>query len=1276
MRNKRKLRRTGVSRRLGIVGTVSLLAGLVAVPSVIPGVAGAKNVNESSGEIVCDGPQGVLGSTAPITGYHNINNWDVTWMVNGVDAADLTGVQAGDIVSVSIAGYSTNSPVHIGTDEIIGESGSGGNGSIDKVWTASGTGTSNATFDDGSATGIASSNIGGTVSVSTEDQAGVQYLLVDRIAQTLTFPPIMNNDGQFNFSISDIVFNGNGTASCNIPAAAQSFTVRGIPIPKAPTPATDRAAVDAYYSAEADADTNTMHTVSIDVLANDADPDGAGPDAYADLDITQIIVPPLNGTVDCGALPGDGPCLYTPNDGYSGTDVFSYEVVDAGGLTAIATVVVTVHGNGAPVAVGASEMVPYGSPVGTPINFALTGDTDPDGDGLVYNTTLIDGPTPGVGTVTMNGDGTYTWTPTDDTYEGMVTFTYEVCDDHALVVPATETGVDDGVAPRCVLAEVVLYVGDNQPPLVTNDETIVDSWYSVDTSIDGTDAAETVTDAGHSVTIDVLGNDSDPDLPGSIAAPGLTIIQAGVLNIVTLTFDSGVSANGGTVVINADGTITYTAPDGFEGIDGFIYEVEDVSGAKSIASVQIGVIANQAPVATPDSFTGTFGTDVAGSVAANDLELDGETLVYNTTPVVAPVNGTVVLAADGTFTYTPNAGFAGLDSFTYEVCDDHFLIGGDTPGLPAPRCRQAVVTLNVVNTPPTALVDNAATTEDLPVDIDLLVNDFDAEDTPGGLALTVTSVETTSLMGGTVVDNGDGTVTYTPADGFCGLDSFGYTIEDSGGLPGGAVALVVVSCDEVPNAEDDSANTSFNTAVDISYTTNDSDTEDGTPALDSFDAASTEGGVVVDNGDGTFGYTPAADFCGVDSFNYAVIDSNGQTDTATVTIHVTCMNDDEDGDGIPDWVEVIICGTTTCADGTEDTDGNGIPDWTEIIICGAAGCVDTGDDSDGDGIPDWVEIIVCGTTTCATGAEDTDGDGIPDWVEVLLCGTTTCAGADDDSDGDGIPDWIEIIICGSATCADGTEDSDGDGVPDWIEIIICGSATCANAEDDSDGDGIPDWIEVTVCGTATCLDPSTDTDGDGIPDWVEVIICGTATCADGTEDTDGNGIPDWQEIATCGEAGCMLDYLRTKTVGSCSNTATFTIPGTLEYDIPNGFRSNTDIRIYMFSEPVLLYSGVLPDSGKVSLAIPAGVTPGKHKFMVIGVDDITGSVKIDGCSRNGVLPGAAVAGAVQAPAAATGTKTAVTGARVTSIVIAGSALVGAGLCLFLLGRRRRRTGAA
>ena len=1147
---KRKWGRAGVSPGKALLGSAALLAGLVAMPAIAPGVAGAKTIDEASGEIVCDGPSGVLGSDAPITGYHNINDWKVVWMVNGVDAADLTTVIPGDVVSVRIEGYATNSPVHVTEDEIIGESGTGGDSSMTKTVTADATTTSNATFDVNQTTASA----GGSSTVPTEDQLGVQYLLVSQINTTLTFPPIENNDGQFNFTLSDVAFTDAGTATCVIPPAAKTFTVRGIPIPKFPIPTTDRATVDAFYSAEADADTNTPHAVEIDVLANDNDPDGLGPAVTDDLDIKSIVVPPLNGTVDCGTLPGDGPCTYTPNDGFSGTDVFSYEIVDVDGQSSVGYAVITVVGNNAPAAVGASEMVPYGSPAGTPVSFALA-DTDPDGDNLVYNTTLVSGPNPATaGTIALAADGTYTYTPIDDTYEGEVTFSYEVCDDHMLAVAAGgETGQTDQLAPRCSVGTVTLYVGENQPPLVADDMGTVDSWYPTDTGIDGTDAAETVTDSGHTITIDVLANDSDPDRPASVTAPGLTITDAGVINMATLTFESGVSANGGTVVVNADGTIDYTPAPGFEGTDAFVYTVEDATGAKSTAAVTITVVANQAPIAMDDMLTGTAGADVMGDLAANDVELDGETLVYNTTPVTAPSNGTVVIAADGTYTYTPNAGFSGTDVFVYEVCDDHALTGGPSAGTAAPRCRQATVTIELGNTPPVA--------------------------------------------------------------------------------------------------EDDSANTAFNTVATIDLLNNDSDAEDTTPTVQSVEATSAEGGTVVQNADGTATYTPKAGFCGVDSFDYTVVDTAGKTDTATVQVLVGCQLDDTDGDGIPDWVEVIMCGTTTCGDVTTDTDGDGIPDWVEIMMCGTATCAnpDDGTDTDGDGIPDWVEIIVCGTSTCSDGTEDTDGDGIPDWVEVLMCGTVSCADTDTDTDGDGIPDWIEIIMCGTATCASGDTDTDGDGVPDYIEIAICG--------------------------TATCLDSSTDSDGDGIPDWIEYTICGTATCADGTEDTDGNGIPDWQEIATCGSAGCMLDYLRTKPFASCTNTASFTIPGTFEYDIPNGFRSNTDIRIFMYSDPVLLYSGPLPDTGKVTLSIPSGTVAGKHKFVVIGVDDITGEVKIDGCVKMGELPKSSVLGATQTNSTGTSTGTStpstVTGSSLTTPLLLGAgALVLVGGALMLLRRRR------
>ncbi len=89
------------------------------------------------------------------------------------------------------------------------------------------------------------------------------------------------------------------------------------------------------------------------------------------------------------------------------------------------------------------------------------------------------------------------------------------------------------------------------------------------------------------------------------------------------------------------------------------------------AEESAGVTEPSAPVAAPDSYTTTEGTAVQGNVLQNDVDQDNDIseLTVNPTPASPPANGTVTINENGDFTYTPNAGYVGQDSFKYEVCD-------------------------------------------------------------------------------------------------------------------------------------------------------------------------------------------------------------------------------------------------------------------------------------------------------------------------------------------------------------------------------------------------------------------------------------------------------------------------------------------------------------------------------------------------------------------------------------------------------------------------------
>jgi PKD repeat protein len=183
------------------------------------------------------------------------------------------------------------------------------------------------------------------------------------------------------------------------------------------------------------------------------------------------------------------------------------------------------------------------------------------------------------------------------------------------------------------------------------------------------------------------------------------------------------------------------------------------------------------------------------------------------------------------------------------------------------------------NEPPVANADQAATSEDTAVTIDVLANDTD----PDGDTLTVSGVS--GGANGTVTVNGDNTITYTPDSGYVGEDTFTYTAFD-GEFEDTATVTVAVSerPNRAPVANDDTATTPRNTAVNVAVLTNDSDADGDTLTITSFTQPAQ--GWVTQSGAGTLRYMPPLNFSGSETFGYTIADGQGGSDTATVTVNV------------------------------------------------------------------------------------------------------------------------------------------------------------------------------------------------------------------------------------------------------------------------------------------------------------------------------------------------------------------------------------------------------
>lgn len=268
---------------------------------------------------------------------------------------------------------------------------------------------------------------------------------------------------------------------------------------------------------------------------------------------------------------------------------------------------------------------------------------------------------------------------------------------------------------------------------------------------------------------------------------------------------------------------------------------------------------NEAPVAVEDSFATVQDTSVSDSVVANDSDPDGDPLTVSLPPLAEPANGALSLDPSGTFTFVPNAGFTGTDSFRYKVCD------------PEDACAEANVSLVVELSPVVANDDSVETMVNTAVSITVLAND-----TGDGLSLDAVSAAPTN---GTAALAENNTILYTPNTDYTGSDTFGYAACNAGNVCDSAQVTVLVQDFQV---NDDSYTTLKNTAVSNNALSNDLG---GLTATETPTSSPASGTVQLQT-NGDFTYTPNTDFLGEDSFTYEACNAAAACGTAVVTITV------------------------------------------------------------------------------------------------------------------------------------------------------------------------------------------------------------------------------------------------------------------------------------------------------------------------------------------------------------------------------------------------------
>ena len=393
----------------------------------------------------------------------------------------------------------------------------------------------------------------------------------------------------------------------------------------------------------------------------------------------------------------------------------------------------------------------------------------------------------------------------------------------------------------------------------------------------------------HCPQVPTAGNDSfstNEDTPLNVSAASGVLDNDDDPSGQTLTAVLVTAPAHGTLTLNSDGSFGYTPDANYIGVDTFTYKASNGTQQSIAATVTITVNPiNDPPTAVADSHSTSEDTALTISspgVLANDTDAENDPLTA--VLVTGPASGTLTLNSNGSFTYTPNANFHGTDSFTYKANDG------------AADSAAATVTINVTAVPdrPVAANDSHETSEDTPLTISapgVLGNDTDAD----GDSLTAILVGGPSH--GTLTLNADGSFSYTPAANYNGPDSFTYKASDGAleSLVPATVSIEVIAVPDPPVANGDEYSTTEDVPLTVTTYSEgvlDNDTDPDGGALTAVLVAGPSNGTLTLNSNGSFTYTPDANFNGTDNFTYKAYDGALHSlSPATVTIHVDAEPD-------------------------------------------------------------------------------------------------------------------------------------------------------------------------------------------------------------------------------------------------------------------------------------------------------------------------------------------------------------------------------------------------